>query len=348
MGKRIKSILVLLMFYGTILAQDINFSQAYVSSSYLNPALTGLFNGFVRVSTQYREQGRGTLSNKFKTYVVSADIRYKFSSSNKFSKDILAVGLYFVNDRVEVYHFNTNNIELSLAYHKALGFRTKQFIGIGFQGGVIQKNINREHLTFSDMFNKVDAYSFPTSEPILANNFAVGDFSLGIYYTISPNKRTYLGTGIAYQHFSTPNLSFYRNSEDFTSVNNLFPKITYHFSMDYKSASFISVQPRFRFVKQGEFLDAELGSNIKISSFNWDYIALHFGLSAHLIKDLDSYAVGPVVPFFGLQYKNFMMGISYDLVITHLVNTRRNLHTFELSFSYLGEETNEGLVCPKF
>ena len=348
MGNRIKYVLVLLMFYGTVLAQDVNFSQAYVSSSYLNPALTGLFNGFVRVSTQYREQGRGSLSDKFKTYAVSADIRYKFSTSNNFSKDIFAVGLYFINDRVEVYDFDANAIALSLAYHKAIGFRTKQFIGIGFQGGIIQKNINREHLIFGDMFNNVDAYSFPTFEPVLSNNFAVGDFSLGIYYTISPNKRSYFGTGIAYQHFATPNLSFYRNSEEFTSENLLFSKITYHISMDYKSSSFVTVQPRFRFVKQGPFIDAELGSNFKMNSFNWDYISVHFGLSVHLIKDLDSYAIGPLVPFFGMQYNNFMMGISYDLVISHVVNSRKNLHTFELSFSYLGEQTNEGLICPKF
>lgn len=348
MGKRIKSFVLFFMLTGSLLAQDVNFSQAYVSGSYLNPALTGLFSGFVRVSTQYREQGRGALDTKFQTYAVSSDIRYKFNSLNKFSKDILAVGLYFINDRVEVYDFNTNIISLSLAYHKALGFRTNQFIGIGFQGGVLQKNINREHLTFQDMYNFVDAYSFPTKEATLSNNFAVGDFSLGIYYTISPTNKTVFGTGIAYQHFATPNLSFYRNQDDIESTNNLYSKITYHASFDYKFASFMTVQPRFRFVQQGPYYDVDIGSNIKMSSFNWDMMALHFGLSAHVIKDLGSAFIGPIVPFFGLQYKNFMMGISYDIVMTHLVNSRKNLHTFELSISYLGDQTNEGLVCPEF
>ncbi len=348
MGYRIKYLVVFLLYFGSLTGQDINFSQPYVSGAYLNPALTGLFNGFVRVSSQYREQGRGALDTKFKTYVVSADIKYKFNTFNKFSKDILAVGLYFINDRVDIYDFNTNVINLSLTFHKALGFRTNQFIGVGFQGGVIQKNINREHLTFGDMFNKIDAYTFPTREPVLANNFAVGDFSLGVYYTVTPNNNTVFGTGIAYQHFSTPNISFYRNQDNITNSNGLYPKITIHTSLDYKSASFVTVQPRIRFVIQGPFMDLDLGSNVKVSSFNWDLIALHFGLSVHTIKDLDSFGVGAIVPFFGVQYKNFMIGTSYDFVLTHFVNSRKNLAAFELSVSYLGEQTNEGLVCPEF
>ncbi len=328
--------------------QDVSFSQAYVSSSYLNPALTGLFNGFVRVSTQYREQGRGVLDNKFQTYAISSDIKYKFNTFNKFSEDILAVGLYFINDRVEVYDFNTNNIAISLAFHKALDYRTQQYIGGGFQMGIIQKNINREHLTFGDMYDNIDSYSFPTQEPIISNNFAVSDFSLGVYYTMSPTSKTKFGAGVAYQHFASPNLSFFRKNKFIENESSLFSKITFHTSFDYKYASFTTIQPRIRLIKQGPFIDLEVGSNFRISSFDWDIAALHIGLSGHVIKDLDSYGVGSLVPFVGFQYKNFMMGLSYDLSMTHVINTRNNLHTIEISFSYLGEQTNEGLVCPEF
>ncbi len=328
--------------------QDVNFSQAYVSSSYLNPALTGLFNGFVRVSTQYREQGRGVLDNKFKTYAISSDIRYRFNTFNKFSEDILAIGLYFINDRVDVYDFNTNNIALSVAFHKALDFRTEQYIGVGFQMGIIQKNINREHLTFNDMYDHIDSYSFPTSEPVLSNNFAVSDFSLGVYFKMKPSLKSAFGAGIAYQHFATPNLSFFRDNEYVENKSDLYSKITLHSSFDYKYASFTSVQPRLRFIKQGPYLDLELGTNFKFSSFNWDIASLHLGLSGHFINHFDAFGIGSVVPFVGLQYKNFMMGVSYDISMSHIINTRNNLHTFEISFSYLGEQTDEGLVCPEF
>jgi len=348
MIKKIFSVVVFVFYLFAAQGQDIIFSQAYVSGSYLNPALTGLFNGFVRVSTQYREQGRGALDHTLKTYVVSADIKYHFKMFNKFSEDVLGVGLYYLNDRVEVYDFNTNIIQLSLSYHKALGFRSNQYLGIGFQGGVVQKNINREYLTFEDQFNQVDDYSYSTAEPLIANNFAFGDFSLGIYYTVSPTVSTKVEGGLAIQHFAGSNVSFYRNSKEIENESILKTKYTVHGSFTYKTKKFITYQPRFRFIKQGVFMDLELGSNVKISSFNWDLIALHFGLGAHLINDLDSYTLGTVVPFFGLQYKNFMLGFSYDVSLTHLIYTHSNFNTFEFSARYLGEQTNEGLVCPEF
>ena len=70
-------LLVLLIFCsGFIYSQDVNFSQPFIANTYLNPALSGMLNGFVRVSTIYREQGRNNIETPFKTYAVSADIKY--------------------------------------------------------------------------------------------------------------------------------------------------------------------------------------------------------------------------------------------------------------------------------
>lgn len=342
-------ILVFFLFSISVVnAQDVNFSQAYVSGPYLNPALSGMFNGFVRVSSLYREQGRGNFDTPFKTYAISSDIRYQFKLFNKFSSDVLGIGLYFLNDRTELYDFNTNNIALSIAFHKSLGFRTKQYIGIGFQGGLIQKNINYENLTFEDMYNKVDAFSFPTMEPVPSNNFAVADFSLGLYYTVAPSKNLTLGGGVAYQHFAQPNLSFYRTEENFENSSSLFSKITIHAMADMKVSSFGRLQPRIKILSQGPFADYMVGANYKISSFQKDYISFHLGLNLHAIKDLESFGIGPVVPVVGMQIRNFMLGFSYDAVMSHIVNSRKNLNTFEFTFSYLGEIEDEGLICPQF
>lgn len=329
-------------------AQDVNFSQSYVSGAYLNPALSGMFNGFVRVSSLYREQGRGGIDSPFKTYAIASDIRYKFNIFNKFSDDILGIGLYFLNDRVELYDFNTNSIQLSIAFHKSLGFRMKQYLGVGFQAGILQKNINFENLTFEDMFNKVDAYSFPTSEPVPSNNFAVGDISLGLYYTITPSKNLTASAGFAYNHFAQPELSFYRTEENFENSSKLYPKYTFHANFDTKFSAFSRIQPRLKIVKQGPFEDYMVGVNYKFSSFDKDYLSVHLGVNLHGIKDLDGYSVGPIVPIVGMQVKNFMIGFSYDVVMTHIANSTKNMNTFELTLSYLGEIEDEGLVCPQF
>jgi type IX secretion system PorP/SprF family membrane protein len=343
-------IFLFIFFFGyvSLNGQDVNFSQAYISGPYLNPALSGVFNGFVRFSSLYREQGRGGIDSPFKTYAITSDIRYKLKLFSQTEHDILGVGLYFMNDRVEIYDFNTNAIALSVAFHKSLDARRPHYLGIGFQGGVIQKNINLDNLTFEDMFNKVDAYSFPTMEPVPSNNFAVGDFSLGLYYTVATNRDMTISAGFAFQHFAQPNISFYRTETIIPNTIRLYPKYTFHAMLDTKLSPFTRLQPRAKIMSQGDFTDLMLGANYRISSFERDYMALHLGLSVHAVSDLESYYIGPVVPFVGFQIRNFKLGFSYDIVMTHLVNSRRNLNTFEFTVSYLGEVEDEGMVCPQF
>lgn len=345
-----KKILTLLLVINTLLSygQDINFSQPYVINSYLNPALSGMLNGFVRVATTYREQGSNNIDRPFSTYAVAADIKYDLSLFSNFSDDIIGVGLYFINDRVSSIDFNTNNIELSLAFHKTLGFRTKQYLSAGFQAGILQRNINFDNLTFEDMFNKVDGYTLPTSEPIVANNFAVGDFSVGLNYYIAPGKNTNFSFGGAFSHFAKPNISFYQNQNLFENTSKLPAKIALHFNSEIKIASFSKIIPRLIFYNQGVYSDLSVGTTFKFSSYEKDDISWHLGLHPHVIKDLDSFAAGPVTCLAGIQYKNFMFGFSYDFVMTHIIKSRKNLNTFELTFSYLGDVGDEGLVCPKF
>ena len=57
-------------------AQDIHFSQFYLSPLNLNPAMTGVMNCNVRLVANYRNQWASVLkSNAFNTYSVSYDQR---------------------------------------------------------------------------------------------------------------------------------------------------------------------------------------------------------------------------------------------------------------------------------
>ena len=212
----------------------------------------------------------------------------------------------------------------------------------------MQKNVNFENLVFEDMFNNVDGYTLPTAEPVLSNNFAVGDFSLGLNHFYSPNKKFNITSGIAFQHFAQPNISFYRTERNFDNSSKLTPKITVYSTADFKLGPFSRIMPRLVYYHQGEFDDLSLGTNYKISSFEKDNRAFHLGVHAHLIKDLSSYNAGPLSMFAGLQINNFMVGASYDVVLNHIINSGKNLNAFELSVSYLGDIGDEGLVCPKF
>ena len=327
--------------------QDISFSQKFVSSPYLNPALTGIFNGSVRVGVQYRDQWNSPLDAAFKTYAASGDLKYRLKFYNQTSQDLLGIGIQFVNDRVEGIDFNTSMISLSTAFHKSLNNRYQHYLGIGFQVGVIQKNVNYEQLYFGDQYNNIDAYSFPTAEPIPTNNFAIEDFGLGLLYLISPNKNMAFRGGLAYQHISTPNVSFFRYDEDYIR-NSILPKFTFHTSANFSAGPYMDFIPRMIALFQGPFMDLELGGNIKFTTFTRDYLTFHLGLGTHLVKDLDGIGLTTVSPFAGFQLNNILIGVSYDVGVNTLVRSNRNYSTLEFSVSYLGEYDNQPLFCPKF
>jgi hypothetical protein len=58
-----------------------------------------------------------------------------------------------------------------------------------------------------------------------------------------------------------------------------------------------------------------------------------------------------VAPFVGFDWRNFIVGLSYDVNTSKLGAMTRNVNSFELSFSYIMRKETKGLVdfihCPR-
>src|SRR5215210_2094180 len=91
MRKLITAVLILsTAFCGR--AQDPNFSQFFVSPLTLNPALTGKFDGVMRVAGNYRNQWP-SINNAYTTYTASADggiLRNSIPEFDQFGVGVLA------------------------------------------------------------------------------------------------------------------------------------------------------------------------------------------------------------------------------------------------------------------
>ena len=72
MKKTFLIITLLISFYFQANAQDPHFSQFFASPLTLNPALTGKFDGVVRVAGNYRNQWPA-FNNVYTTYTASVD-----------------------------------------------------------------------------------------------------------------------------------------------------------------------------------------------------------------------------------------------------------------------------------
>lgn len=50
----------------------------------------------------------------------------------------------------------------------------------------------------------------------------------------------------------------------------------------------------------------------------------------------------------GIEYNNFLLGVSYDTKLNAVGTARDKRGAFEVSIAYLGEYENETILCPKF
>jgi len=333
-----------------LFAQDPQFSQFYGSPLTLNPALTGAFDGTYRVGVIYRDQWRRVLENPYQTYSAAVDLRFGIDQRKGRARDFAALGLLFFADKVGGVDFSTNQITLSGAFHKSLDPRNSQYLSLGVQGSVSQRNLNYEDLYFSDQFNGVDSYNDLSGENLPANNFAYADFAVGLNYTLAQKQRTGLYLGLAMHHFLSPPLSFYSSSEDFDAPESkLYPKYSAQLNVQLPMGEKVQFLPRALAALQGPHFVANAGASFRFQLSNRGGLALHLGSWIRPVRDVDeAFRMDAIVGMVGLEYNNVLFGVSYDAHLNDLATGRQGQGALEISIAYLGNYDNDTVLCPKF
>jgi type IX secretion system PorP/SprF family membrane protein len=342
-----------MMFWTVIKGQDAHFSQFYASPLNLNPALSGAYSGTFRISTNYRDQWFSAIDNSLKTFSASGDAKFNVSSNkNNKNPDVASVGISFFSDRVSTFDLNTNQINLTGAFHKSLNKKTKQYLGVGIQGGVFQRSLNYEDLLFQDQFNSIDAFNLGTSELFPTNNRGYFDLSAGVYYTDSPSKNFNYHLGLGVFHINQPNLSFYDDATiidpNISKSDTLNRRWSLHTGASFQTTERWAIQPRAQFIKQGSHSETNLGSHFryKIDPQSGRYFIL--GTYARLVKNYEGTGLESMIGLIGYERNNFILGISYDQAFSKLIRDRRSLSSIEVSIIYIGEHHNEDNFCPQF
>lgn len=330
-------------------AQDRHFSQFFASPINLNPALTGAFSGTYRVAGNYRDQWRGVFENPIVTYSTALDTRFKVDLGTP-TKDAFGVGLLFFSDRVNGIDFSTNQIMLSAAFHKNLGINSNQFLSLGVQGGIAQRNVNYERLDFEDQFDGLDQYVGSTLEDLPPNNFSFGDVNVGLNYTAQITKTAAIFIGASLHHIFNPRISFYFDSEDNPDADErLFQKYSVQLSAQLKLNDKFDLIPRILIASQGPHLRANVGSNLRIKLNNYSSTALQLGTWARPVRtESDFIDLDAIVAMVGLELNGVLIGFSYDASISDLGTFRQGQNSFELSVSYIGNFESDDIMCPSF
>ena len=211
-----------LLFGATLNAQDIHFSQFYLSPLNLNPAMTGVMNCNSRFTVNYRNQWQSVLKDDaFKTYNFSFDNRIAVGRS-----DYFGWGFTFWGDQAGASDFGTLQGRFSLAYSKKMGGYRKQahYLVVGLEGGASQRTINFLNLRYGTQFDGDDFnQNLPSYENFGRDNFIFGDIGGGLLWYSVLDENTNFYAGAAFVHLNRANQSFY-----FDRFVELFPRSTFH------------------------------------------------------------------------------------------------------------------------
>lgn len=334
-----KTAYILLTFFGIsffVKAQDPHFSQFFSSPLTLNPALTGKFDGTLRVAGNYRNQWPA-FNNVYTTSTASID--FAVLQKNIPFNDTWGVGIIALTDKAGGGILTNNYLGISTSYHKALDEDGYSQIGAGFQATYGQKRLDNSKLVFEDQltpfgFTGVSADIFSTDN--LNINYI--DINAGIIYTGSTTNRNNYYVGASVYHINRPRESFKGG------IWNISPRSTISAGGYFPVSDLLTLHSSGIYQLQNKASETTLGAALSapISEDDINPSNVYAGLWMRL-KDA-------LIPYIGLEFSGIRIGISYDINTSGLKTASQSRGGMELSLSYIQRpsEGGRGIPCPKF
>lgn len=329
-------------------AQDIHFSQFYMSPLNLNPAMTGVINCDQRAVVNYRNQWAGVIgANAYNTYSASYDRKLAVGRD-----DYFGVGGTLWSDVAGSTKFGTSQARLSFAFTKKIGGRRKvgHYLSVGADAGLSQRRVNTNDLRWPTQVTNGQFDGTKPGEAIPNAEFLFADFSGGLVWFSNLGERKSLYGGIAMHHLNQANVSFLGRQE------SLYSRITFHAGGEYPMNNKVSVKPDFIFMSQGPHKEINAGASVR----------LKMGATGRGTQDLGQffqigawYRVGnkvegglhsdAIILVSRFEFDKYGIGFSYDYNVSQLSAAAAGNGSFELSLTYLiCGSSSRGVYCPVF
>ena len=279
--------------------QDIHYSQFYNSPLNINPALTGIFNGDVRVIGSIRDQWRSVVP--YTTFSGNYDM--KVYTKNR-DKGFFGVGAIFNYDQAGDGVYNISDLNLTGSYSFLLN--PNNVLTAGVLVGVASEGFDSDGLTWDKQW---DGLAF---DPNLSSNenfrdnlrFTYLETGVGLNYRFQKSARTNFNLGVGAWHLTTP-------SSEFTGdINSDLPiRIALNFTGIFKLVDAFDLQLHANHNIQDQYTETVFGGlgRIHINQKPGSRYALDIGASYRM--------TGFIVPTIALHYNQFYVGASYDITL---------------------------------
>ena len=347
--KRIRLVLsscLLVLGALSLQAQDIHFSQFYLSPLNLNPAMTGVMNCNSRLVANYRNQWASVLkSNAYNTYSVSYDQRIPVGRY-----DYFGVGGTFWGDRAGEAEFETLTGKLSVSYSKNIGgYRSKaHYLVFGAEGGFAQRSLDFLKLRWPNQHDGQGGFdpNIDSGETDLMDNFTFVDMAAGLLWFSVFDENNNLYIGGSFHHLNRANQSFMTDE-----VDDLYSRVTVHAGGEFLMSSRVGLVPGVIAMWQGPSFQVNSGASLKfLLGDSRNYQAFQLGTWVRVSNKIDSgVLVDAAILSTRFDYNNFSLGFSYDVNVSDLTPASNNNGAFEFALVYkiCGPE-RRNVYCPRF
>jgi type IX secretion system PorP/SprF family membrane protein len=322
--------LVFLLFTQTVFSQDFHLSQYDAPPLFLNPAMTGMFDGQYRIHAHYRTQWKAFTTKPYTTTGISFDMPYR-----KFG-----VGLQIMNGHAGAGDYNAFSALASIGYDVVLDSKKNHHLALGIQGGILQKSVDLNKLTFGAQYTPVNGGSIdpnlPNGEPLSNPHFLIHDINAGfLYYFSKADARLNPFIGFSAFHLTQPKETFGNND------NKLPMRFYIHGGTKININEKIQLLPKFIYMKQ--INDHELTATLLLNYFLQDSETyLIFG-GTYRTKDAGIIELG-------LKKGNYTVRVSYDVNTSQLKQVSNHRGGLELSLTYIPQKSkkpNPISNCPR-
>jgi type IX secretion system PorP/SprF family membrane protein len=345
MMKKYFQIFILLLFLrNVVIAQDPSFSQFFASPLTLNPALTGKFNGDLRVAGNYRNQWPD-VNKAYITSTISVDLPILQSVLRQ--DDRWGIGMMAMTDKTANGILTCNYAALSTAYHKAIDENGLHQISVGFQGTYANKVLDGPRLHFVDGLQLDGTWLPSATEPVNLQVVTASyfDMNAGVLYNGSFNGTNAVYFGASMYHINQP-------KESFLGVDNITvpTRLTIHGGGYFPSAAtgktwYVSAL----YSRQATASELVFGGALELSASEDENkpVNVYIGAWARANNVSDA-----IIPYAGLDYGSFSLGMTYDINISGFKVATQQRGGFEISLIYIVKKSDSNasdkVQCPRF
>jgi type IX secretion system PorP/SprF family membrane protein len=328
-------------------AQDIHFSQFYLSPLNLNPAMTGVMNCNVRLVANYRNQWSSVLkSYAYNTFSATYDQRITVGRN-----DYFGIGGTLWGDKAGRSEFGQIQGKVSVSYSKKMGgYRKKaNYLVVGVDGGILQRSLDFQKLQWGDQHDGAGRYNpdITTVEFFDKDNVLVPDLSAGLLWFAVNGDKSNFYVGGAYHHLNRADISFDSDRED-----QLYSRFTVHAGGEFPIADKFGLVPGVIAMVQGKSMEVNTGTSLRytLNKTRYEYQALQFGAWGRLSNRLESgIHTDAFILSTRFDYNAFSLGFSYDINVSELRPASNSNGAFEFALVYkiCGPE-KRNVYCPNF